>query len=267
MSGGHAGGETSLAALGRRIDAERNNRSMTQEQLATSAGCSPKVIRKVIRGEKTHGRILAEICKVLDIRPGDDQPVEVADLDHGSYTLANFAPYVGRYFAYRRSLLFPRNILRSAYSIVWDKKARLLHFQEHQKYRSAQTGEFVDRSQSGDIYFGNRSGLLHLLTCERGSLRLITLSQFRLRSPDDLTMLGLVLTQAPRQFQHQPSAAAIMFEKTSVPEPEFRKFVGEIRPGDPAYAKLNAELIETERHVVNFALTPPPQNLSKPELG
>jgi len=256
-----------LTVLGRRIEVARNHRGLTQEQLAEKAGCSPKVIRKVIRGERVRGHILSELCEVLDITvTSASHAVEISDEDHGSYSLNNFSQYVGRYFSYRRSLLYPRNILRSAFSIHWDKSGRVLRFNEYQQYVSLENGETVDRSQAGDVFFGNRSGLLHLLTKDRGALRLITLSQFRLLNPSDLTMHGIVLTQTPRQFQYQPSAAAIVFEKTKLSDSDFKKFVGEVRPNSHDYAKLHKALVESERHIVNFALSPPPQDPLKPDL-
>jgi transcriptional regulator with XRE-family HTH domain len=257
--------EPSLVALGKRIEAERNARGFSQVALAEKAGCSPKMIRKLANGEKTRGKILAEVCAVLEIRIDDSRPTEISDLDHGSYTLNNFGQYVGLYFAYRRSLVQTRNILRSLFEIQWDKKARMLRFHEYQKYISSETGETVDRSQSGEIFVGSRSNLLHLLTRDRGAVRLITVSQFRMQNSEDLTMSGIVLTQSPRQFQHQPSSAAIMFEKVKGLRETLAKQVGEIRNGESQYAKLAADLTRIERHIVNFALTPPPQNALKPE--
>lgn len=260
--------DPSLVALGKRIETERNTRGLSQIALAEKAGCSPKLIRKLTNGEKTRGKILLEVCTVLGIRLDDRNPIEISDVEHGSYTLNNLAQYEGLYFAYRRSFVQPRNILRSLFDIRWDKKARLLHFQEFQKYKSSETGEAVDRSQSGEIYIGSRSNLLHLLTRDRGAVRLMTLFPFRMQNPDDFKMSGIVLTQSLRQYQHIPSTAAITFEKVKGSKEMLAKQVGEIRHGaSNDYAKLAADLTRIERHVVNFVLTPPPQNPLKPDQG
>lgn len=256
-----------LVALGKRIEAERNARGFSQVTLAEKAGCSPKLIRKLISGEKTRGKILSEVCTVLGIRADDRSPTEISDIEHGSYTLNNFAQYEGLYFAYRRSFVQPRNILRSLFEFEWDKKARLLLFREFQKYVSSETGEIVDRSQSGEIFVGSRN-LLHLLTRDRGAVRLITLFPFRMQNPEDFKMSGIVLTQSPRQFQHIPSTAAITFEKVEGSKEALVRQVGEIRHGiSNDHAKLAADLTRIERHVVAFALTPPPHDPLRPEQG
>jgi len=257
-----------LAALGKRIEAERSRRGMSQARLAERAGCSPKVIRKLINGEKTRGKVLHEVCTALGIRADDKSPVEVSDSDHGNYTLNNFSHYEGLYFAYRRSFIQPRNILRSLFEFEWDKKDQILRFNEFQKYTSSETGETVDRSQGGEIFVGSRSNLLHLLTRDRGAIRLITLFPFRMQNPSDYKMSGIVLTQSPRQFQYVPSSAAITFEKIKGTRDALIKQVGELRHGTPGdYTKMAADLARIERHVVGFALTPPPLDPSKPENG
>lgn len=260
--------DPTLVALGKRIEAERNVRGLSQIALAEKAGCSPKLIRKLINGEKTRGKILSEICAALGIRLDDGNPTEVTDAEHGSYTLNNFAQYEGFYFAYRRSFVQPRNILRSLFEIKWDKKGRLLRFNEFQKYMSSETGEMVDRSQSGEVFVGSRSNLLHLLTRDRGAVRLITLFPFRMQHPEDFKMSGIVLTQSPKQFRYLPSAAAITFEKAKGSKEKLAEQVGEVRQGASGdYVKLAADLTRIERHVVNLALTPPPQDPLKPEQG
>ena len=87
-------------------------------------------------------------------------------------------------------------------------------------------------------------------------MRLITLSRYRLRSPSDLTMRGIVLTQAPREIMQVPSAAAILFEKSIAPIKDIKNYAKEITPSaGPEYEKIAVDLTEAERHVVNFALT------------
>jgi transcriptional regulator with XRE-family HTH domain len=245
-------------ALGRRIEAERNHRSMTLKQLADKAGCGEKTVRNVIKGEHARGATISEICSVLKISVDDLAPIPVSDEAHGSYTKNNFKEYIGYYFVYRRSFSFSKNILRSVFCIQWSAKDRCLHFEEFQGYESSELNSHVDHSQSGDIYISNTVGLLHLTTIVKGAIRLITVSKFRLNDQSDFTMHGIVLTQAQKPLHYQPSAAAIIFEKTeTINTAELAaKNVTVLRPNDNDYDRITAALAEVENNIAKFALAP-----------
>jgi transcriptional regulator with XRE-family HTH domain len=245
-----------LKLLGNRVERARNELRMTQDALAAEAHTTSKLVRKIIKGKKVSEIKLLEICSILGVNPDDNRIGDYSDEAHGSYSLSSLKDYQGNYRSYRRSLLYPKYILRSGFKIFWDKNEKLFRFEEFQKYRSVRNGELVDRSQTGEIFVGEHSGLLHLLTKNKGALRLITLYRFRLLNPDDKTMRGIVLTQASRETTHQPSAAAIIFEKVGISASELKADAKEITPSDASYEKIGADLTEIERHVVNFALRP-----------
>jgi transcriptional regulator with XRE-family HTH domain len=245
-----------LNTLGKRIERARNELRMTQETLARDAHTTSKAVRKLVQGKKVAERIVLDVCSILGIDPDSNQLGDYSDEDHGNYSLNSLKAYVGQFRAFRRSLLFPKYILRSGFEFSWDRQAKVLRFAEYQKYKSLRNGELVDRSQSGEIFVGNQSGLLHLLTKTNGALRLITLPKYRLMNPDDMTMRGIVLTQARDDSLHRPSAAAILFEKIKVHERDFRNYAKEMNSSDNEYRKIDAELKNIERRVVNFVLAP-----------
>lgn len=248
-----------LKRLGLRIEAERNRRGFKLKDLAYKAGCGEKTLRNAIAGKHVSGRIIAEICFVLGMNVEEAKPISISDQDHGSYTRDNFSDYIGRYFVYRRSFSFPRNIVRSVFNILWSDTGNVLQFQENQRYDSKELDTLVDHSQSGEIFISNTIGLLHFVTKAKGAIRLITVSKHRLNDPKDLTMQGIVLTQAKRPMHYLPSAAAIIFERISpeVSIEEINKGCCVLRPKDFQYEKYHRALTDVELHVVSFALTPP----------
>jgi transcriptional regulator with XRE-family HTH domain len=156
--------ETERKSLGRRINDERNRRGLTITQLAAKAGCAEKSVRNIIEGKPARGKTLSEVCTALQLAPGNVQQTPISDHDHGSYNKSNYEEYEGYYFAFRRSFSFPRNILRSVFSIAWHESDRCLRFEEFQRYDSAELDSTIDHSQGGEIFISNTVGLLHFMT-------------------------------------------------------------------------------------------------------
>jgi hypothetical protein len=174
----------------------------------------------------------------------------IADEAHGGYTLKHFDDYVGLYHVYRRSFTFPNNLVRSLYEIKWSDERSCLVFTENQRYRSSEGNRTQDYSQEGEVFISNTIGLLHLLTKEEGALRLITLTKLRL---DDMSLQGIVLTQAQGPFYYQPSASPIFFRKLNGDD-EAKKKVGPLRPADEDYDDIHLALAEIEKNIGIFAL-------------
>jgi DNA-binding Xre family transcriptional regulator len=252
-------------ALGRRIDDERTKRGMTLKQLAEKAGCGEKTVRNVIEGQHARGTTVAELCTALEIQSGEVKPISISDGMHGGYTKTSFDEYIGCYFVYRRSFSFPRNILRSVFDVQWNAQRKCLRFDEYQRYDSSEHDTIVDYSQTGEIFVSSEIGLLHFVTTTRGAVRLITTSKFRRNVPTDLTMYGIVLTQAKKPLHYQPSTAVNIFEKasSSLSADDAKKQVSVLRQGDFDYDRLDVALTDAERRIVNFALTPPPLDHSR----
>ncbi len=249
----------SLRKLGEAVNAERNRQGMSVQVLAKRAGCDEKSVRKVVKGEKTRDHIRFEICRALEIDATEATPKTISDDNHGGYTLDNVSEYIGHYIAHRRSQRFPKNIIRSIFVIGWSNERRCLSFEEHQRYYSLEMKADIDNSQSGDIFFSHEIGLFHLLTEFRGALRLITVSKFRLNNPDDMTMHGIILTQAKSHFQYQPFAAAIILSKAELLKGDAMKNgAGVIRESDHGYKQIDRDLAYVERHMATFATAPLP---------
>jgi transcriptional regulator with XRE-family HTH domain len=250
--------ETARLDLGRRIDGARKKIGFTLVQLAARAGYDERTIRNVIRGRPTRPATLRDICKVigvsLDTREAAKR-VEIADKEHGGYTLNHFQGYIGLFYAYRRSFSFPRNIVRSLYEFAWNGERGCLVFRETQHYDSPNLKQTIDFSQDGEVFISNMTGLIHLLTKADGALRLVTLTKLR---PADRVIRGVVLTQAQGEFYYQPSVSPIFLQAVDKQASldELAQRAGPIQPGDPDYQRINAALTEIGRRVAIFALTP-----------
>jgi transcriptional regulator with XRE-family HTH domain len=250
--------ETARAELGRRIDGARRKIGFTLVQLAARAGYDERTIRNVIKGRPTRPATVRDICKVIGIGVDspETKPVDIADQEHGGYTLNHFENYIGLFYAYRRSFSFPRNIIRSLYAFSWNGERGCLVFRETQHYDSPNLKQTIDFSQEGEVFISNMTGLIHLLTKAEGALRLVTLTKLRAA---DRVIRGVVLTQAQGEFYYQPSVSPIFFQAADKQASldELAQRAGPIQPGDPDYARIDAALTDIERRVAIFALTPP----------
>ena len=64
-----------LQSFGRRLQALRVQRGLSQEELADASGLGPAEVRRVERGQRDLSVIaLADLAKALDIRPADLMP-------------------------------------------------------------------------------------------------------------------------------------------------------------------------------------------------
>jgi transcriptional regulator with XRE-family HTH domain len=241
--------------LGERIKAENLKRGLNLKTLSHDAKCSPKTLSKVFKGELVNEGIVQRICAVLQIRTDARKSSEVSDEDHGSYSLDSFSDYVGMFFAYRRGFTHSENFLRSAFNIRWDHAEGYLVFSEYQKYFSKKSDEPVDNSQVGEIYFSHEIGLVHFLTKHKGAIRLITVSKLQNGDVANSRMSGIVLTQERHEIYHQPTSAAIFFEKAEkIPLEKFQTSAGVIEPADSRYEEIKSKIENVEKKVANFAL-------------
>jgi transcriptional regulator with XRE-family HTH domain len=64
-----------LQSFGRRLQALRVQRGLSQEELAAASGLGPAEVRRVERGQRDLSVIaLADLAKALDIMPADLMP-------------------------------------------------------------------------------------------------------------------------------------------------------------------------------------------------
>lgn len=252
----------SLLSLGNAIRKKRETLGWTQEKLADQAGYSDKVIRNVEHGVRTKLQTIRDVCKALGL-PEDAYEISenvIADTKYGAYNLSHYADYVGIYFGFRRGLTVQSNFLRTVYEILWSDKKRCLEFIEDHKYKSSD-GRTRDFSQRGDIYISNEIGLLHLITSDRGAVRLITLSKMR---RDDNILEGVVLTQLRIAHHYSPAVSPIYLQKAEdvSNRSEATPLIGPIAPTDPLYPIVAAYIEEVEREVAYF----PPTSSLDPKI-
>jgi transcriptional regulator with XRE-family HTH domain len=252
----------SLLAVGQIIRRKRESLGLTQESLAAKAGYSDKLIRYIEQGKRTRLQTLQNVCQALGL-PADTYEVPdnvIADSKYGSYNLNHYADYVGIYFGFRRGLTNQANFLRTIYEIAWSNKKRCLEFFEDHKYISS-IGRPVDFSQQGDIYINNDIGLLHLITMDRGAIRLVTLSKLR---RDDNTLEGVVLTQLRNAHHHSPAVSPIYLQKAEgvAERGEVASLIGPIPPTNEIYPTVAAYIEEVEREVAYF----PPTSSLDPKI-
>ena len=236
----------SLVSLGNVIRKKRESLGWTQEKLAEQAGYSDKVVRNVEHGIRSKAQTIRDVCKALKL-PDDIYEISdnvIADAKYGAYNLSHYVDYIGLYFGFRRGLTVQSNFLRTVYEILWSDKNRCLEFIEDQKYTSS-NGRIIDFSQRGDIYISNEIGLLHLITSDRGAVRLITLSKLR---RDDNTLEGVVLTQLRNANHYSPAVSPIYLQKAEDISSRregasllarFRRPSNCIRPWQPILRKLS----------------------------
>ena len=243
--------------LGRRVDAERKIRGYSLEQLATRAGYNERTIRNFINGKSTRPRTKIEICSAVGIDIQKEQGskrakrIQAADADHGTYNRDHFREYIGCFFGYRRSFQTEGN-LRSFYEFFWSDEHSCLRFKEAHRYYSPRLKRLVNYDQEGDVFVSNSIGLVHLLTKFEGALRLITLTKLH---HDEMTMCGIVLTQAERPNHFEPAASPIFLEKAKAGTAvDLVKQVGILEPRDPDFQAANAILDQVEKDVTCIAL-------------
>ena len=64
-----------LQSFGRRLQALRVQRGLSEDDLARASGLGPAEVRRAERGQRDHSVIaLADLAKALDIQPADLMP-------------------------------------------------------------------------------------------------------------------------------------------------------------------------------------------------
>jgi transcriptional regulator with XRE-family HTH domain len=235
-------------ALGDRIDRARRLKGMTLAEVAHHVGYDERTIRNVINGQAAKPRTVREICEAVGLKMDDARTaaVEIAEDQYGGYSSKAFNKYLGAYRAFRWSYETSNEAVSSLFTLGWSIERKCITFRETQKYRDAKDRP-RDFSQSGDVYSSEDTGLLHLLTCIEGRLRLITLTR-------TLPILrGAVLTQSSKAMFQKPGVSPIVLTKlASQPDEETSaKLIGKIDRTSPDYDEVSDLLHSTEMEVVD----------------
>jgi DNA-binding XRE family transcriptional regulator len=245
----------SHSQLGRRVDASRIEFGYSYADLAKRAGYSERTVRDFIKGKKTRVKTKIDICTAakVDVERRSSKTrrrVSASDQVHGAYTFEQVQDYIGLFLAYRRSYDVRESLIRSLFEFTWSDDRNCLLFEQMQNYHSARLGRQMNHDQKGDVFISNSIGLVHLLTAQAGAIRLITLTKLH---HDELTMSGVVLTQAERPGYFQPSVSAVHFRKVaSNDKAGVIQKVGPIDATDEEFGPIDACLRRVESDVANF---------------
>ncbi len=243
----------SLTGLGQAIRRKRESLGLTQVALADKAGYTGRIVRAIEHGERTKLQTLRDVCEAIGL-PADSYEINdniISDPKYGSYNISHYADYIGIYFGFRHGLTVQNNFLRTVYEISWSGKKRCLEFLENQKYTSP-NGRVQNYSQEGDIYIRNLTGMMHLLTSFRGSLRLITLCKMK---KDDSIFEGVIMTQIEGSHYYSPGVSPFYLKKVEgvTDRDSLSEHVGNIFPDDDAYRETALYLEEIQREVARFS--------------
>lgn len=237
-------------SLGRQIESERMQRGWSRAFLANKAGYDERTVRNAVNGQRVKEQTIFDICNALEISienflVGQSSiGSEVAPVECGAYSKAVAAKYEGIYTAYRRGFSKKPVIFRSIYEFRWNEQLSGLVFFENQKYVGSEE-EIKHNSQDGKIYMSDFTGLVHLLTIQEGSVRLLTLTKLK-----NNEMKGSVLTQSERTMFFQPSVSAITFRKVP-PEQNYESLsAGTVDPQTEEYEQVHGDLAQIEEDVI-----------------
>jgi transcriptional regulator with XRE-family HTH domain len=251
--------------IGQQIKRRYQELGLTLEQLEAKSGYDEKTIRNVIAGESARRATLLAIMTALGMSlTSTGTATEIADDKHGGYTKRSFTRYIGSYAAYRWSYDGPQHIIRSIFSLSWSSEINCGVFHEDQRYLDHKTGKIVDYSQDGEVYANNDAGVMHLLTCADGRLRLVTVTKLQ---PPDPIMRGSVLTQSRQAIYQQPAVSPVYLERID-PAGGGDLVCGELTKSDPAFAQASSNLIDVERNVLLAAFSAAePEPVEAPRIG
>ena len=247
----------SRKALASKVEDICRKKNLPTKALAEDASCNVRTVRNFFNGKSVKEATIRKICTAVGVDFDSAVRIEKgtthsSDLKHGAYSETLVHDYVGFFYAYRRSFSVSGNFVRSLFKFAWDKTNNCLRFEESQTYHSPRLRRRVSYDQTGEVFISNTIGLIHLLTMERGALRLITLTRLH---HDENFMRGVVLTQAEWPDHFQPSISPIYFRKITDPTTaeELIRHVGPIEAGDQDYTDIKGNLEQVETDVVRFA--------------
>jgi hypothetical protein len=227
---------------------------MNLSELAEKAGYDPKTVKKLIEGIRVRERTLSDICQVLEI---DDfkkffSVVNPSDEMHGQYTKTSLGYYIGVFEVFRRSYHHP-SIVRSYLELYWSDQKNCMEFREKRKYRD-RSGAYQEGEHYGEMYLGDNSTLVYLISISGGSVRLMTITRIL---PPSCVMKGIAVTEARMLGHSVPAHSPVVLRKipnaTSIED--FAGRAGEIELKDAEFEEVDRELVEAKQ-IVHSARRP-----------
>src|SRR5215211_1987880 len=241
-----------FSARANRIERALIKKNWTRVHLAEVTGYDERTIRNVLGAKPVRDQTIIDICQALGIEPDLEESseyVEVAEAEYGEYPRGPYRRYEGGYFAYRRSFNSLARLMRTCVEIEWAEDEGLI-FRELSQFQAGHRQ--VDNSQSGRVHVSQTTGLMHLVTCVEGSVRLITLTKM---IGGDEVMRGAVLTQIDRDAHYMPAFSSIVLTKLRNYDPlKHRAMVGPIDESAEEFEFICEELAHTERRAIEIAV-------------
>ncbi|MBI1386491.1 MAG: hypothetical protein GC150_16405 [Rhizobiales bacterium] len=226
-----------------RIRGEMERRGWSQRLLADRSLVGESTIFRLLRGQYSR-KTLVKVEAVLGLEgpasPGPAQPPGaaatvagaggVAATSLGGYSRAIFSHYEGEYRCVRPTFTGTPEVMVYPFSIAWDEGEPGL--------------VFVDRNpgygQRGVVMVPPGSTLVHFVTLDRGSARLITAYHISFGETD---IRGAVLTIAnPRGRDLYPAAGPLVLARVLGADDPIGGLAGRVSRNDPRLGRVRAML-------------------------
>lgn len=218
------------------------NCGLTQTVLATKSGYDERTIRNVLKGESVRDQTIIDICNALGVDPVLENNLldrEVSDNSLGGYTRATHRNYDGYYKGFRYSFSTKGKIFRSVFKLAWSDTDNHFRFDEY--YQPDDSAPLKCKAHSGSVYMSPYTGLIHFLTVDEGSVRVVTVTKMR-----DLEgiMRGVMLTQSETPVFFYPTVTPVVLIKQREFEPtnDIGSLVTVINEFDEDYAGAKNQL-------------------------
>ena len=197
---------------------------LSRKQLARH-GLKLSTINKALTGQFSDGT-LAKLEAILGRRFGPEEVKGAvrneAPVALGGYSLSTASGFQGRYLCVRPHLDKLEEITAYLVTIRWDDEQSCLIFEEQSRPDAKHT-------QSGQVYIGFGTSFFSLVTIDRGTVRLITVSHL---DPEGV-FRGIIITFYNPQGTHLiPVSAPIVLRRLSGNEDVP---LGYLRPRMPGY--------------------------------
>ncbi len=191
-----------------RMRDELQRQRLSQKQLADRAKLSASTVYRALRGDFSD-KTLKSIEKALNAQFSQEKIAneKFSDRTYGAYSREVYSHYEGYYKCIRPLFTKDDQVIVYYMHTYWSEEENCFLFSEiNDSY-----------SHSGKIFIPPNVPFLHFLTCETGSLRLITACHL----PGNLNILrGIVLTLAhPSRMDFLPAAAEILMFKEPKAKP------------------------------------------------
>ena len=235
-------------------------KKINQAELADAADCHEKTIQNLLGGKSVRQQTLFDVCMVLGLDyealratwsgempgtvavSGDRSPMPstpeaagvggvIAPVYMGAYTRDGVDHYIGSYVTLRPDFSRPAHVMAYRTDIAWEAAWPSLTFEE----RDRPDPSYAHR---GRVYIPASSMYIHLVSLTKGAMRMVVVSQ-----PDQLgVMRGIITTFHKSGAMLMPVSAPIVYARRL----NFQGIqLGEVKPGDAAFAGYHAALRET----------------------